>query len=80
MFNYTATAEAPYGYLLYLVNSNRLTRECLVFGQSAQEVVEQAIVGGYVKAEAAPAAPVNGFSDTPHRSGDTASIDTRKAA
>lgn len=78
MISSTATSEAPFAYVLYTVNSFRLTGERVVYGASAQEVVDAAIAQGYVKAEAAPASPVNGCEGLPFKQHDTASVDTRK--
>lgn len=82
MTQHTApTAEAPYAFALYTVNSFRLTNERVVYAASAREAVDKAIAAGYVKAEAAPATPLNGCAEgLPVRHGDTASIDTRKEA
>ena len=82
MTQHTApTAEAPYAYALYTVNSFRLVGERVVYAASARQAVDQAIAAGYVKAEAAPALPINGCAEgLPVRHGDTASIDTRKKA
>lgn len=79
MFQYEATEAAPYAYLLYAVTRFRTVRETVVYGPSAQAVVDQAIAHGYVRAEAAPASPVNGCQGLPFRAGDTAAHDTRKA-
>lgn len=72
------TAQAPFAYVLYTVNSFRITGQATVYAASAQDAVDQAIAMGYLKAEAAPAVPVNGFAEgLPVRHGDTASHDTR---
>lgn len=72
--------ERTYAYALFTVSTWRLTGETLVYAPSAAAAVAQAIARGYVKAEAAPAVPVNGYpAGLPVRHGDTASHDTRTA-
>lgn len=62
----------PYAYLVYTVNSFRLTGQRLVYGNSAAEIADEIFAMGYRVVEVAPAAPVNGFKNHPYKSGDTA--------
>jgi len=76
---YPRPSEQHFAYLLYTVNTWRLTGETLVWAPSAQAAVADAIARGYAKAEAAPASRANGCGDKyPTVAGDTASVDTRK--
>lgn len=66
---------AMYAYLVYTVNARfGLTGETVAWGESADSVLDATWARGcYRRVEVAPCAPVNGFSDLPYRSGDTAS-------
>lgn len=78
VFSTDQTEAHPFAYVVYTVNHWRLVGERVVWGSDAQAIAEALIGQGYVKAEVAPAAPVNLLGDLPYKSGDTASIDTRK--
>lgn len=81
-FSADQTEAHPFAYITYTVNNWRLVGERVVWGNSAQDIAEALVRAGYVKAEVAPAAPVNGFPNNvagvDYVSGDTFSIDTRK--
>lgn len=70
----------PFGYLVHTVNAWRVTGQTFVWANSAQEVLDHAVAMGYAKVDVAPAAPVNGFPNTPHQSGDTASFGYERKA
>lgn len=75
----TATADAPYAYLVIAVTSRRMRSESTAYAASAQELAEAYIAMGYVRVDVAPAVPVNGYREgLPVRNGDVVAIDTSK--
>ena len=65
--------SGEFAYVVDTVNSWRLVGHTVVWADSAQQVLEHALSMGYVKVDVAPAAPVNGCTGLPYKSGDTAS-------